>query len=773
MPTGARDPGRREARSQTALSAISAGGGGGGGGAGGAVGALIQQAQQQQAQFAKLLQTVQRLQEENARSTQASGQAVAEAGTEMANAIVETFEKREKIAEKERERLEEHGFTREMAELQSKLQREAQREAQAMATDFLARREGMKRFADAFHSKEADFQESTDSYAAYQEDMLKQGFYDSPEGRKAFAKVLHFVDMAEAFGDNHFDDRHLDAAYKVHNENLQRIAKGEDPQDLGSLRIDPMRIPMAQTEPSNKAVAAPGSIPPEKMFEMKLMGGYPMRGVMFNDEPNLGMPEGYSPKFLDMKTMLTAMGRDAALQLATDRSIRGELMRKNQEIVVKSRDRLEPLLEQYNSLNKMFNPMAPGAIDATLREFVDDPDPAKFNDVGRTLMAGSLKQIFGGGSKGESIAEYAMKVFDGVEEPKTPQQLSMVMALESASFNIKTHLLSELQAPGEEGGESLATQLVRQLIGTVGEEGAMELLGVTPGTTQIVNTQAAMQDRLTDAYAFGNRMRDGFWKTSILQQFREDVRTTTKLADVLSYITEKEATDQQGRIFQLIGQQEAAAALEQGVEELAPEGRAESLSGFDASKLETTFGVMDAIIELNDSLGPDRLTEIASFLSGGEGTPETPNLRAYLDQTRKLQERSGYVKAAGKRARFNFDRQQRVKKQAAQQPSAGESLEKGGAPQVVAEQLPPALLGLGNRINRFVERTQVGGAVFLGGREAGERVLRGKRQAEERFGQILQPLFGEGTEKGLTPEQDESPTGPSPNSTGGGMKRWR
>ncbi len=75
--------------------------------------------------------------------------------------------------------------------------------------------------------------------------------------------------------------------------------------------------------------------------------------------------------------------------------------------------------------------------------------------------SGSIREIFGGGVNGERMAVTALEFFDGKREPKTAEELTLAMAFESATFNIRTHLRSEMQAAPDEG--SLAVQLVKQL----------------------------------------------------------------------------------------------------------------------------------------------------------------------------------------------------------------------------------------------------------------------------------------------------------------------
>ncbi len=678
MPT-AGDQGQKQARDQAALSAASVSGApGGGGGSGGAVAALVQQAEQSQKQFQKLMQVVIQLQQENAQAVQAAGQSAAGAATEVANAVSRQVKEENLKGEKKRERLEDRAFQEDFARLNAKLQEDAGREAQGIAASITTQRESIIRFAGQFNSQRANMDEAVTSYAARTDEMLAAGFFDSKAGRGEFKKRLHLIDMMRANADDHFDDRHLDEAYRLHNDNIESIIAGDEPMGLGHLRVGPLGLPMTKTTPSGRQIAEPDSIPPDKMFEMKMMGGYPERGVVFNDEENFGMPAGYSPRLVDAETVLEALSRDDTYRFASDASVRRELTRKNQELVVEAMDRLEPLRDQYKSFNTTFNAMAPGAVDAAIREFMDDPNPHKFDDIGRSLTSGAIKHMFGGGSKGEKMALQAMKLFDGEGEMTTPEQSFGAMALESAVFNIKTHMLSEIQG-STGGGASLATQLVRQLTESIGEDGVSELLGVAPTAVGLVKAQDIMQQRLTDSYAFANRMHEGLWRQSVLETFRKDLRKNTRLADLFAFKQVKEGSDQQGRMLQLMGQDEAFAEINQNIQGQAPEDLEDLADQRNTGAIEADLNMLDAMILLGEELGPDQLNSVAAMVTGGAESPNSPNLQAYLSQTLVDQQRSGYVKAASKSARFNYDRQMAAKAKV-------DNGEKSGG-----FQLPPAL----------------------------------------------------------------------------------
>lgn len=746
-----------EARTQTALSAIASGGGGrgGGGGGGGAISALVQQAQQQQQQFAKLLQTVQKLQQENAQAVQAAGQSAAGAATKVANEVARQFEREEDKAERRQERSEAQGFRKEMAQLEAKLREDAAKEMRKMNVDVSARQRGIMRYMENFQAKQVEYKQDVAAFSALQDDMWNAGHYDSAEGRKLGAAVRQKIEDIEAFGDEFFDPRHLNKAIEIHNENLRRIARGQDPQDIRTFNVDHLLVPLEEGTMDGKPIPTTKGMDPDEVFKMKLMGGYPMDGVIGNSKPNFGMPKGSTPSYITVMTVLGDMNTSAKLSLATDKSMKRELTRGYANIVVESRDRLQSSLDQYTSLNKMFNALAPVAVDAALRSFVDNPDPGKFSDPGRALFASSMSEIFGGGSIGEKMALNALEIFDGKREPKSAEELAVVMAYESASFNLKAHLFSELQSAGEEGRGSVATQLVNQLIETVGEEKALNLLGVPQGTTAIVGAQAAMQSVLGNAHGFVNRAHGGFRGVSVLEQYKEQLKSTIRSGDSLAFIVREEQANEQGRLRRLISQEAAREGVERGVQQLTPGEAGEALSELDTSGLEDVSGLVDGVIKVYADMDPDRLFQITNLWSGGE-LPDVPDLATHLKNSQRIRAQNRGSEAAWKRAGANWDRQQRAKKVQAQQPKVSESFQKGGAPQVALEHLP-TLLGLGaSSLSRGFESLRVGTATALGGREEGVKTLKQIRSEQEGFAKFLAPSLA----KEAAPARPAEPSGP-------------
>lgn len=699
------------------------------------VAALVAQQQEQNERFSKLLQTIEQMQQQNAEAVQQAAQAGGGAATQVANQVAAGIQRQQAETARQQERAEDRAFAEDMARLNAKMQSDAAREAAAMGQAIQGQREAIMRFHDQFLAKKASMDEAIAAYSARTDEMLAAGWFSSPEGRKELAKRKHLIDMMAAYSDDHFDDRHLAAAYELHNKNIQAVIdRDQDVMDLSRLQVEPLQLPMAQAQGRGRAVASPDSVPAEKMFEMKLYGGYPANGVVFNDEDNFGLPPGYSPRLMDAETMLEVLSRDDYLRFANDQSIRQELTRKNQEVVVQALDRLQPLKEQYENFNTTFNAMAPNAVERALENFLAEDNPHKFNDMGRTLTAGAIKEMFGGGRQGEEMAIIAMELFDGKREMTTPEEAFAAMALESAAFNIKEHMTSEFMNAGDEG-QSLATQLVNQMVEEIGEEQASLALGVPPNALGLVRAQESMQARLSEAVAFANRMHDGLWKESVLESFRKDLRKFTRLADLYSMQVLAEGERKQERLMNLMEQDEALATVAEDVAGRSPEEISTAAGGMrDASKVEAGLTLMDSMIMIGEELGPDTLAEVATFVTGGLEPLDTPNLSTYIDQTRVEHERSGYAKAASDRASFHQKRQERARQRRQEQgPTFQESATERGAVGVVTEQVPALISLAGRGVGKFAERTGGGLVQMAAGRKATEHFARGMEVLKGRF----------------------------------------
>ena len=710
----------------------------------GPVAALIAAQQKQQEATGKLMETMQKMQEENQRQVAAAAQAGGGAATRVANQVAAGIERVAQEKTRGRERAEDKEFAESQLRLNVQLQKDAAKEAAAMGAAIQGQRQAMLNFRESFLAKKDSKLQAIEAYGSRTDEMLTAGWFSSPEGRKELVTRRHHVDMMKALHQDHYDDRHLAEAYRFHNKSIQAMIQGGDAMDLSQMRVDPLLMPMADPpQRDGKQLVQPGEMDPDKVFELKMHQGYPRDGIVFNQEENFGMPEGYAPKLLNSDVVLDAMARDDYLRYATDQSLRQELDRKNAEIIVQSRDRLQPHLEMYENYNKMFNPMAGGAIERSLESFLADPNPHKFNDMGRQLTFGAVKEIFGGGRQGDEIAHVAAEIFDGKRELKSDKELMIAMALESALFNIKTHMQTEFMNADFEG--SLAATLVKQMEEAIGPEQTAAALGVPSDAIGFVKGSSVMQGRLSEAAAFANRAHMGFEKNSLIEQFQGELGRYARLADIYAMRMLDGGEQNEKRVQELMGQAEAA------VEALPPDAVPGELGRISSKDLQTTMTHMDAVIGLANSLGPDTLNEVSAFITGELEPMTSPNLSAYIDQTRVESERSGYAKNAADFAGFNHGRRSRARQKRQAEGVAG-SFEKGGVPGVLIEQTP-ALISLGIQGGTAaVGRTTAGLAQLVGGRGLATTAARGMEVLQGR-----QPLLSRGEarqiKENLTPAE--------------------
>jgi hypothetical protein len=715
--------------------------------------------QQQQEQFNKLLRTMQQAQEENQRQVAAAAQAGGGAATEVANQVTRGLERAEQQSTRQRERAEDKTFAVQQQELNAKLQQDAAKEAAAMGAAIQGQRDQITNYHDSFLSKKAANSEAIAAYSARTDEMLTAGWFSSSEGRKELKKRRHLLDLMSANHDDSYDDRHIAEAYRVHNKNVQTTILGDGTMDLSNLVVEPLMMPMIDPpHQSGRRIAEPGEISPDKMFEMKIFGGYPRDGVVFNDEENFGLPEGYSPRLVSSDVVLDAMARDDYLRFATDKSLRQELDRKNAGIIVQSMDRLRPHLEMYEGYNKMFNPMAGSAIERSLENFLADPNPNKFNDMGRQITFGAVAEIFGGGRNGDEIAVIAAEIFDGKRELKSDKELATAMALESALYNIKEHMMTEFQNVGE-GGASLASSLVQQMEAELGPEQTALALGVPSGAVGLVKGLDVMQSRLGEAAAFANRTHMGFEKNSILEQFRGELGRYARLADVYATRILDEGEQNERRVQELMSTEEALEGAAERVAATPPGEVQGSLNRINAADLQSTMTHMDAIIKIGNDLGPDVLNEVSAFITAELEPLTSPNLQAYINQTRVEQERSGYVKNAVEGASFNYKRNQRARqaREASSQregpPSIGESFEKGGAIGVLAEQVPTMISLAHSGVKSALVYGGTAMAAGIGGRTLGVPAHLGARAAFKGDVPLPFPSEAKRIRETLTPEE--------------------
>lgn len=711
------------------------------------VAALVALQQQSQAQMQKLLKTIEQMEVRNAQAVQQAAQAGGGAATQVANQVAAGIDRQNQENTRKQERSEDKTHQQDMAKLNASLQSDLARETAAMGQSVLAHREKMIRFAKEFKSKKLGVQEAIAALDARNDEMLTAGYFSSEEGRKEYAQRVHLRDMMRVMGDDQSDPRHLEAAYDLHNKQIQAsIARDGKEMDLARLQVDPLQLPMPKIPASGKRIARPEDLSPDKMFELKLLGGYPDGGVMFNGEENFGLPEGYSPRLMTPELALAVIARDDSLRFANDLSLRQEETRRNQQVVVKALDVLQPMKETYGVLNKAFNATAPQAVERALESFLGETNPHKFNDMGRTITALAIKEMFNGGPQGEKMAVIAMEIFDGKRELKTAEEGWIGMSLESAVFNIQRQMSTEFMNAGKEG-QSLSTQLVNQMVDELGEEEAALALGVQNTEKGFVRAQEVMTARLAEGMAFGNRMHDGLWNASTLGEFRGDLRTMTRLSDVYAMQASGEGDQAQQRVIKLMGETEALEAVSEEVDSRSPDNIAAGRGKLDdTAQFESSVMMMNNLIELSKDMGPDVRREVAGFASANLDVLGPESIEAYLSQTKVEHERSGYAKNASERNTYYPRQQERARTAESEQKksqeqggelSTGEAFKQGGVPKVVTEKVP-GLLSLGGRgIGQALIRGGTGLVQAAAGQDAATGFLKKFRTGENTIGAAL------------------------------------
>ncbi len=708
-----------------------------------AIAALVAQQQTSEQQLQKLLQTIEKLQQENAVAVQQAAQAGGGAATKIANQVSRRLDVAAAQSQRQQERAEDKEFAIQQQELNAELQKEAAREAAIMGAAIQGSREKYIQSIEQMKAKQADLEASMTAYSARTEEMTRSGKFSSPEGRKMLQRRFDLIKQARIYGDNMFNARHFRAAFQEHNEEMERITGADNPLAILNAQTDPLNLPVPTVTPDDKPLSSLGDLSPQQQFELELTGGYPPKGLVFNREPNFELPVGETPNIIEPATMTDILQDEDVLRTLTDESLRQEYLGKRRKQLIETYDKLVPLKEMMDHLNTVYNQKAQQGVGAALDDFLSDPDPAKFNDVGRYLVSQSLAHTFGGGSQGEELAQIGLEFFDGKREPRSAEDFFTLAAVESASFNISQHLNSEMQGAADPAkGGAMATMMVKQLVDTMGKDATLRTLGVDPSSTAFVDAQAVMQDRLSEAFGFASRLNEGVKNFSLRKQFLKQWGSTIRQMDLHAYMMTAEGEQKNIQLKDLLA--ELGRTPEQGglsLEELQAQEPGVR-TGF--KKLKQSMGLLDALLGIAEELGPDTHAQVSGFITNHLDPVTVPDLKAYTDQIAVEQQRSGYVAAAVKSSRFAYDRHQRGKqrgKERAALESTGETFGKRGAVGVLTEQLP-ALISLGHQGLRSRLATDATRAVTgVLGEKAGLSAARGSLALFK--GQQPLPLPGE------------------------------
>ncbi len=702
------------------------------------VAALVAQQQEGQLQMQKLIQTIEKLQQENALEVQRAAQAGGGAATQVANQVTRGLERDRAENQRATERTEDKEFAVQQQELNSKLQGDAAREAATMGAAIQASRERYINSVNTLKENRSTYGASLATYAARTEEMGRNGDFASEEGRGMLAKRMEFQKQARVFGDGMFGDKHHRAAFRLQNEQMERMLKSEDPFAVLNLQTDPLHLPMPEMKGPRDKIASLSSLSLQQQFELEMSDGYPIDG-MFNGKENFDLPEGEIPNIWNPTTMIDILVDADIERSLTSQSLRQEHRTKTMRLLIENNDRITKMMDVHNSLNKAYNIKALQGTEAALEDFLSDSDPAKFNDPGRYIMRQALVHTFGGGSEGEELAQMGLEFFDGKREARSEEEFALLQAMESASFNIHSHFATAMANAADPGtGGSFATQLVEQSIEVVGKDETLRRLGVDPSSISLVDAQAVMQDIILSGRGMASRMNEGMKGASLFRQFKDKRISNLQQLDIHAYRITKEGQKRDARLGEL------QADLMRSPNEGGPSlGQLQKFEGDSREQdFEGTMNMVDGFIGLYGELGPDVAAQIGGFLTGHLDPITSPDMKGFKDQTAVEEQRSPYAKAASTVAKFPAERAARPAK---------EAFKEGGVPRVVVEQIP-GLLSMGARgISSGLGVTGKGLSKMLGGQKV-ERAFDIGRQA--RSGRLPIPFPGETEQiKKLDPEE--------------------
>ncbi len=707
------------------------------------VATLLAQQQDSQDQMSKLIQTIEKLQQENVETVQRAGEAGGAAATQVANQVTRGIEQARDKAERGAERSEDKQFAVEQQELNAELQKQAAREAAILGESIKLSREKYISSINTMRDRQSDLDASMTAYSARTEEMVRDGKFKGPEGRKNLQERFDRIKQARVYGDNMFDARHLRAAFNVHERYVNSLRSSDDPMNPTSRIVDPIDLPMVKMKGDSSPVSSLSKLSPDQQFDLEMTSGYPPNGLVFPREENFGLPEGEQPNLIHPATMVDIARDEDVLRGLTDESLRQEYVQGIQKNLVTSHDQLNQLMKTYKSLNVTYNQKALQGVEAALEDFVEDPDVSKMNDPGRYIITRALTHTFGSGRQGEEMAQIAMEFFDGKREPKSAEDFLMLMAVESASFNIGGHLTSEVQSAADpEKGGSLSTQLVKQMEKVLGRDETLRVMGVEASDTALVDLQSVMQDRIMESLGFARRLNDGMKSFSLFKQYKDQWRSTLQQMDIHAYKTLADGTQREARVQELVGQ------LTRSPEEGGPSlEKVQNQEGF--KNMESTMTLTGALLGMAEEVGPNVHAGLSGFLTNVLDPVTDVDLKGYTNQISVEEQRSGYAKPAILFSRFAHDRQKRGKQTA----PIGESFQKGGVPAVVKEQLP-ALISMGNR---GLLRTTLGAARNLGQVVAGEKITKPfDTGVQAALGRLPLPAPGETAQmQNLTLEEKE------------------
>lgn len=730
-------------------------------GVSGPVAAMVDQQQQMNEQYNKLLKTMQQMQEENQAQVEAAAQAGASGATQVANQVAQGLERQQQEGARQEERSEDKAFAEHMQKLSADLKAKALKEARVMGAEAAALRQRQIQYIESYQTKQNDHRMSLAAFRGRTLDLSGRGAFASERGREIMRQREWLANTADAMGEDHFDDRHLEELMNSFDADMVSLLSGgeADDSDISAMTVDPIYLPMGQVPSGGRATAPQGSISPDDMFDLKMSEGYPSNGIFFSGGDNNGVPPGYSPKMLTAKSMWKLLESADRQAMMLDTSKRQELDFEMAKMSLKTRDTIKGLLDTYKLANKSLNPLATGAVRKSLETFFADEDSSKYGNMPRYLLSESLKEIFGGTPQAEQLALRAMQMFDGKWEARSAQDLTMAMFIESAAFNLKDALSQELM--GDEAGALSSNMIAQMEAAGMNEEEIFSVFGAPVGAIGRVSLQEVVQDRIAGVWRMAAQMHTGAWNMAAPTQLREAWGAVLREQDLQVYRHTLEAEDNTKRanhLLQLRPEGEVATALskeimegpgfrgQEAMEELQP-------SQSEMAQFKPLLSEIQLAVQLGQELGMRPLETVSAFATGGIKAPESQNLRAYRKMRLDEEGRSPATKSLTGVVGSQLNRQKEGKRR----ESAGESYESGGVPGVIWNQFPPLMEYAAERAGSAY--SAVGrGAAALG---AGAVQAAGGAGAKRRFQSGLENI-GEAVNKPWF----EGPA-PGPTSSGG------
>lgn len=720
MPTASK-PGPQRGLSQVSLRPPQGGGGGG------SSAQIILQgiAQEQAASQQKLMASIQKLQQQNLQENQAARQSVASGVSEVLNQVVAGQERAKQEETKQREKVEQREFTEEMAYLQADLQRDSQKEAQRIAAQIQGQRDAVNRFIEGYENRRNEVRSDFETMHTDLDALWERGYFDTlPNGTAKFQEMKNQIEMAQARGEDHFNDENLSWVHGEYNKTIQSIIKGQETMDLSQLQRDPFLLP---TPVDGRGAKGP-TMDPEQTFQWKMTGGYPPEGTMF------GPPMDQAPKLVDPDTFREIMFHDGYLAQLTDERNRRKYLDQVNRTTVEGNQRLAPMMERYTETNHLMQQVAPAAVQRGVYDFMALRDPGKFDNVPRNLFAHCMRNVFP--QNGDEMASLALDIFDGKEDLRTAQEYYVGMGLESAAFNVSDFLVQQLAQPVEEGGVSMAAVMVEQMVREAGPQSVAQTLGLPPGADplegeNLVFAQQAMQRLLMQTKGYAERVARGLQKTSALEEFRRQWGKNVRMADILAMHKFLTTEDDRAQAMKLMGD-----AFQEEVEGMPMGEAGERLEiGAQTPEFKSALNMMDAMILLAENQGPDTLKEMAVMLSGGAEDPTTPNFVGYRSHNergrRKHQGLDGQhnLVTRRQRARDEAKRGRKTYGQTAQETGAV-----GVAGRAAGEAVPGAAVG-------GVPPSQVAKGVAKAGETVGRGLIgeKGKESMARGFTTLRHP----------------------------------